>query len=293
MMGLPLGPIIEESESLLHQLDQYGVESVRAFVLPFHQMLLDLAGRTEDPLVWILAMEGLDSRRQAHKPSETLKVLWSYFARGQLAYYFGETVTADRTWTKLKPIAAKMSSYSTPTLNFFFTGLIAAAMFRKTGKRKYRYQAQNAVKSMKTLLKKFNTGLNNLHRYYIMLADCAATFEKMKSKEEVRKAFDQAISAASKTGFLQDAALANELCGEFFLEGEDLFWAKHYLTCAYNLYYEWGAGAKAAHFLRNRGAFLNREQVIVNQRPSVLRKGPLNSERLLDSMSMTLDDMTL
>jgi predicted ATPase len=293
MMGLPLDPIIEESESLIHQLDQYGVDSVRAFVLPFHQMLLDLAGRTEDPLAWILAMEGQDSRRQAHDPSETLKVIWSYLVRGQLAYYLGKTGTADRTWTKLKPLLAGMSSYSAPTLNVFFTGLIAAAMFRETGKRKYRYQAQNAVKSMKNLMEKFNTGLNNLHRYYIMLADCDATFEKKKNKEQVRKAFDQAISAASKTGFLQDAALANELCGEFFLEGEDLFWAKHYLTCAYNLYCEWGAGAKAAHLLRNRGAFLNREQVIVNQRPPVLRKGPLNSGRHLNSMSMTLDDMTL
>jgi hypothetical protein len=114
----------------------------------------------------------------------------------------------------------------------------------------------------------------------------------VKSKEEVRKAFDQAISAASKTGFLQDAALANELCGEFFLKGEDLFWAKHYLTSAYNLYCDWGAGAKAAHLLRNRGAFLNREQVIVNKRPSMLRKGPLSSERRLESMSMTLDDVS-
>jgi hypothetical protein len=293
MMGLPLGPIIEESESLIPQLDQYGVESVRAFVLPFHQMLLDLAGRTEDPLAWILAMEGQDSQRQAHNPSENLKVLWSYVARGQLAYYFGETVTADRTWTKLKPIAAKMYSYSFTTLHIFFMGLIAAAMFRKTGKQKYRYEAQNAVKSMKTLIKKFHTGLNNLHRYYIMLADCDATFEKKKNKEQVRKAFDQAISAASKTGFLQDAALANELCGEFFLKGEDLFWAKHYLTSAYNLYCEWGAKAKAVHLLRNRGAFLDKERKIVSQRSSVLRKGPLSSERYLDSISMTLDDMTL
>jgi predicted ATPase len=79
MMGLPLGPIIEESESLINQIKQYGVESVRAIVLPFHQMLLDLAGRTEDPLAWIYAMEGEDSRlRKAHDHSENVKVIWSY-----------------------------------------------------------------------------------------------------------------------------------------------------------------------------------------------------------------------
>jgi predicted ATPase len=294
MMGLPLGPIIKESESLIYQIDQYGVESVRAIVLPFHQMLLDLAGRTEDPLAWICAMEGEDSRsRKAHDPSENVKVIWSYLARGQLAYFFGETATADRTWTKLKPLLAGMSSYSAPTLDIYLAGLIGTAMFRKTGKRKYRNQAQNAVKSMKSLMEKFNTGLNNLHRYYIMLADCVSTFENRKSKEEVRRVFDQAISAASKAGFLQDAALANELCGEFFVKGEELFWAKHYLTSAYNLYCEWGAGAKAAHLLRNRGVFLDKEQAIVSQRSSTLRKGPLSSERRLDRMSITLDDITL
>jgi hypothetical protein len=77
------------------------------------------------------------------------------------------------------------------------------------------------------------------------------------------------------------------------VKGEELFWAKHYLTSAYNLYCERGAGAKAAHLLRNRGVFLDKEQAIVRQRSSTLRKGPLSSERHLDSMSMTLDDMTL
>jgi predicted ATPase len=293
MMGLPLGPVIEESESLIHQINEYGVESVRAIVVPFHQMLLYLSGRTEDPLAWIHGMEGQGSRRRkAHDPSETVKFIWSYIARGQLAYYLGETAAADQTWTKLKPLLAGMSSYCLLTLDIYFTGLIGTAMFRKTGKRKYRDQAQTAVKSMKSLMEKFNTGLNNLHRYYIMKADVAAACEK-KSKDEVREAFDQAISASSKAGFLQDAALANELCGEFFAKGENLYWAKHYLTSAYNGYCEWGAEAKSAHLLRDRGVFIDKEQVTGLRSNPTLRKGPLSTKRLLSNMSMTLDDMAL
>jgi hypothetical protein len=104
--------------------------------------------------------------------------------------------------------------------------------------------------------------------------------------------FKQAISAVSKAAFLQDAAVANELFGEYFVTGEELFWTKHYLTSAYNLYCECGAAAKAAHLLRNRGVFLDNEQAIVSQRSSTLRKGPLSSERHLDSMPITLGDMT-
>jgi hypothetical protein len=125
-----------------------------------------------------------------------------------------------------------------------------------------------------------------------MKADVAAACEK-KSKDEVREAFDQAISASSKAGFLQDAALANELCGEFFAKGENLYWAKHYLTSAYNGYCEWGAEAKSAHLLRDRGVFIDKEQVTGLRSNPTLRKGPLSTKRLLSNMSMTLDDMAL
>jgi hypothetical protein len=185
----------------------------------------------------------LDTCNGRHDPSEKVKFIWSYIARGQLAYYLGETAAADQTWTKLKPLLAGMSSHSAPTLDIYFTGLIGTAMYRKTGKRKYRDQALTAVKSMKSLMEKFNTDLNNLHRYYIMKADVAAACKK-KGKDEVREAFDQAISASLKAGFLQDAALANELCGEFFAKGENLYWAEHYLTSAYNGYCEWGPKPK-------------------------------------------------
>ena len=99
----------------------YGNESVRAIVLPMHQMLLDLSGRTADPLSWLNAAE-TDSMaaRKPRNPSETVKFIWCYIARGQLAYYFGEVEAAHHIWTRLKPLLAGMPSYSAPSIEIFF-----------------------------------------------------------------------------------------------------------------------------------------------------------------------------
>ncbi|CAB9528682.1 Serine threonine kinase with two-component sensor domain [Seminavis robusta] len=295
LMGLPLDPIIEESEKLIQLINQHEVESVRAIVLPFHQMLLDISGRTEDPMAWVNASEGRDrGHRKSSKnnnPSENVKIIWSYFSRGQLAYFFDEPELADKIWTKLKPLLAGMASYSAPSINIFIGGLIAASMFRKTGKRKYRAQAQMAVKEMKGLMEKYNTGLNLLHRYYILKADCEVTCEKSKSSEEIRKVFDNAISVASKAGFVQDNALAHELCGQHFVDRDDIFWAKHYLTAAHNIYVDWGALAKAEHLSKTRSAFMdhhNPNQRKASNRMSISKKGPLSSRFL--SLEVSLDD---
>ena len=64
----------------------------------------------------------------------------------------------------------------------------------------------------------------------------------------VQKAFDKAISAPARAGFLQDAAPANERAGSFFC------FASAYLTRAHELYLEWGATVKAAHLEGNHTA---------------------------------------
>jgi hypothetical protein len=292
LMGLPLDPIIEESGTLIDQINHYECDSVRAIVLPFHQMLLSLSGRTEDPLAWVRASEGQDNtqsrskkKKSSYDPSDTVKIIWSYMSRGQIAYYFEEPAIAGRIWTKLKPLLVGLASYSAPTIDIYFSGLIGTAMYRKTGKRKHLDQARRAVQNMKGLMENFtNTGLNNLHRYYILQADYCATvaLTKQQKKQEVRKAFDLAISASSKAGFLQDAALANELCARYFIQREDLFWAKHYMTSAYHLYSDWGAAAKAHHLMQTYRVFIIEDVDFLSRRMSTASKGPLSTAKLLE-----------
>jgi hypothetical protein len=64
-------------------------------------------------------------------------------------------------------------------------------------------------------------GLNNLHRYLLMQADmmtCSSS-NSGKTQDTVKASFDKAITMAGKAGFRQDAALGNELAGEYLVTG--------------------------------------------------------------------------
>ncbi|CAM2007896.1 trifunctional serine/threonine-protein kinase/ATP-binding protein/sensor histidine kinase [Acanthopleuribacter pedis] len=59
--------------------------------------------------------------------------------------------------------------------------------------------------------------------------------------------FDQALSLARAADFLQDRALANELCATLYFEMGNEKVARHYLQDAYHDYQLWGAQAKVKH----------------------------------------------
>lgn len=56
---------------------------------------------------------------------------------------------------------------------------------------------------------------------------------------------------------LQDAALASEMAGEYFLRADDDYWSRHYLTQAFENYREWGASAKVDYLVRKHGAYID------------------------------------
>merc|ERR1711862_50121 len=149
---------------------------------------------------------------------------------------------------------------------------------------------------MKQLIK--THGPNILHRYLIVKAEFSALQLRIKmetrqhqsqqnwnikinhSYDKINCLYDEAIKSAMNCGNNQDAALCNELCGEFFAKmsltqfghiilnntsitiadndqddksnnnNQDhcyLLLAKRYLTNASDLYSEWGAKAKVDH----------------------------------------------
>ena len=68
---------------------------------------------------------------------------------------------------------------SAPTIDTFFSGLIAAAMFRKTGKHQVKAEAGRASKSVKVLMKKFNTGLNNRTISFSMVVHSSTRWDRV------------------------------------------------------------------------------------------------------------------
>ena len=82
-------------------------------------------------------------------------------------------------------------------------------------------------------------GAVNYHHMLLFLKaeEAAATSE---IPEYVRKAYDEAIRSAKRSGFLQHGALMNERCGLYFIEQkeEDGYWSTVYISQARQLYTE-------------------------------------------------------
>jgi hypothetical protein len=249
--GFPLDPILRTGSKLLQQLKLYSVESILVSYDPFRFTILQLMGVADTPVDWTevdkAPLEGADV-------DETFRWIWFYWSRLQLAYYFGELEIADRIVEPFHTLSAIDTSYIVTSIRCYFSGLTASGMTRRTGKKKYRRRARKATREMEKIMR--SRGLNNLHRYLLMQAELLAC-EKKRKGSDIKRAYDKAIASAGKVGFTQDAALGNELAGEYFLTLGDEFWTKHYFTRAHELYHEWGAKAKSDHLLDTRGAYID------------------------------------
>ena len=248
--GYPLNVLLQSA--LMSQLKHYRVQYLVALVEPMEALMAHLSGTSETPVDW-------EEIRQANPVgnslSETLR--WSYWCwhAVQLAYYFGKLEIGYRLLAPFAKLSSVDVAYFSTSICVFFSGLTCSGLAKKaTSKRKYIKEARKAADKMKFIMR--NRGLNNLHRYMLMQADLLAVTSK-KRQQDVKIAFDKAIATAGKAGFVQDAALGNELAFEYFVSIGDDFWPGHYLTSACELYYEWGAKAKVEYLINKYASYVD------------------------------------
>ena len=194
----------------------------------------------------------------SNSPSETLKSSYWCWSAVQLAHYFGKLEIAYRLLVPFAKLSSFDVAYFTTSIRIFFSGLTCSRLARKTGKKKHIREARRATDKMKFIMR--SRGLNNLHRYLLMQADLLAVTSK-KRHQDVKIAFDKAIAIAGKAGFVQDAALGNELAFEYFVSIHDDFWAGQYLTRACKLYCEWGAMAKVKCLIHENESYIDASRI--------------------------------
>lgn len=101
---------------------------------------------------------------------------------------------------------------------------------------------------------------NYLHKLYLVEA------EKIRisgNSWEALKYYDLAVENAKANGFIQNAALANELAGIMLLDDGYLKLASPYFVEAFNLYEAWGSKRKISQ-LKERYIFAFKEQEFLN-----------------------------
>lgn len=263
-VGLALEPLVNDFPAIRQHFRKKNKTTFGFTLDVYTQFVLCLVGRTKDPFV--LSGEFMEEElwvRQGTSQNNHRGVCVLLTNKLMIGYILDPEspvteAAAHALWHHGTTPVKNTSEY---IYYCFYSGMAAMTLERQHGKRKYKNRRKSCIKKIEEWESKGVPWVSHL----VALIKAERDWLLGKSREEVKSGFDQAIRLASRTGFVNDGALANERCGRFFLSQDDEGWARFYLDKALSLYREWGATAKvkllvSAHpflgFVDDRSALL-------------------------------------
>ncbi|MCC5616033.1 trifunctional serine/threonine-protein kinase/ATP-binding protein/sensor histidine kinase [Nostoc sp. CHAB 5836] len=209
----------------------------------YHQVVLNLIEPKTTP--WELVGAAYDERSMLalHEQTNDGTGLWLLFVNKlMLCYLFQALDLAVEYALKAKQYSA--SGYATvniPVLNLY-DSLLQLALFPTSSPTEQQQILQQVAENQDTMQQWANYApMNHLHRFQLVEAEkCRVLAEKTAAMEF----YDLAIAGAKENGYIQEAALSNELAAKFYLDwGKDKV-AQVYMQEAYYCYARWGAKTK-------------------------------------------------
>lgn len=134
-----------------------------------------------------------------------------------------------------------------------FRGIAFFDTARRKQQSKYKVHAKLMLAKLKSWCKKGNPNVQ--HHEALLLAEDAV----MKKRHNVAcEQYEIAVAMASRSGFIQDSALASERYGDYLLQvcESDKSDAVYRVEEAIRLYKEWGAHVKARQMLKKHSCLL-------------------------------------
>lgn len=152
---------------------------------------------------------------------------------------------ADRL-SAVKPGIMKASFWCT-SRRFYFA-LIAIANYRLAHRRKDKIEAEKQIKFFRIVVKE--GAINLVHKLQLLEAEMMTLTKTpattSKGLDSIFDKYEEAIVSATRSGFLQDAALANYLCFQFIIsKNVRVHLAEMYLKRSHEFWVSWGAVAVA------------------------------------------------
>ncbi|WP_445632467.1 histidine kinase [Nostoc sp. DSM 114161] len=95
--------------------------------------------------------------------------------------------------------------------------------------------------------------MNHLHKWHLVEAEKQRV---LGNKTEAIENYDRAISLAHTNGYIQEEALSNELCAQFYFDWGKEKVAEVYIQQAYYCYARWGAKAKVVEIEKRYASLL-------------------------------------
>jgi hypothetical protein len=246
--AVPLAQVRVEYEEAAHQMRLYKQENMLQLISLTHQYILNLMGHSPHPT--ILASDIKSPNNDCN--NGVLLEFGRMSTEANLAYRFGDYHRAGDLVTQRRRLkyehAASFNSCSVQ----FLEALICIACARLG--REIRKNCKIARK----ILKKLKSWAADCPENFACLQKLvAAEVRSLKHGTGVNMSthalYNEAIKEATKEGFIQQAALASELAGDYaHRQGENAM-ARRYWTEAYAKYKSWGATAKAVNLWNKTG----------------------------------------
>jgi len=236
MIGKPLTHILNELPAIQAQTEELSQTEQSVFVKIFGQVILNLRSNSSHAN----KLEGYLFSRNEHDKGKSLQVGIVHFAEGELSVFLNPEEAADRAINAGNKFAKHCPSLCLGMIETFHRGVALYIMARRTRQRKYKVHARKIRKTVKTW---FRGGNPNVEHYDMLLDAEDAALSRAHAK--AKKLYLDAISLASKMGYLHHAALFNERYSDFLQhEVKDEEKAVHYLNEAIRFYEQWGATKK-------------------------------------------------
>ncbi len=214
---------------------------------PFHQSVLNLLGKSENPCVLTGAEfdETIDLPLLGEENEKTI-IAMVYLNKLMLHYVFQEYHNTTKNLNIIEKINRRsINSGMIGIMMVFYGALANISLFPEVSKSD-RKKILEKVSANQKKMKKWahHAPMNYLHKYYLVEAERMRVLKKPVKAADL---YDQAIQLARENEFINEEALANELAGKFYLESGKTRIASVYLQEARYCYLQWGALAKVRH----------------------------------------------
>jgi predicted ATPase/signal transduction histidine kinase len=235
--GVPLAQLLADADLAIDFADRHQNRTAREICLPFRQLARALSGATASPRSFDDAQ--FDEARfveAAHDNQTALGQFW--VARLQLAYLFGDHDAAVRaSGEAARRVSAGILGMVTSAEHLFYTALTLLAG------HKARSTPPPELEALHGQLRAWARYCPSNFRHKQKLVE--AELQRIAGQPwRAMKLYREAVAGAHEEAFIQDAALASELAGRFFLESGEPAIAHSYLRAALADYRKWGATAK-------------------------------------------------
>ncbi len=241
-VGEPLASADEKSRNKISIIQSFKQDFQLNYARLWRQLNLNLQGLAENKL--LLIGESFDESKMLPLWLETdnaMSLFGYYLAKLILCYLLKDYQQAIVNARKGKQyLQASVGTMCFSVYHFYYS-LAMLAVYSAQSDNESIYLQE--IVSYQQQIKQWATYApdNYLHKYELVSAEIARVSGQ---HEQAAEHYDKAIIEADKAGYIHEAALAEELTGEFYLSQGKTKIAGFYLTDAYYGYWRWGALAK-------------------------------------------------